>query len=125
MQEKQISEYPLKWTQRFVARLELANGTQGWAFQRESGTKAKASDYRVDIFSWLEKIQAHIALIDKDCNIWAEYGVQRSGQRFFTTHCTNKRVPRHEIELQCRWQVNRATGHRTVSCSTIHTYYEI
>lgn len=66
----------------------------------KGGSRAKASDYRDNIFRHLEKIQLETLLIDGDCNIWTEYGIQRSGQHFFTTHSSNKQVPRHEIELQ-------------------------
>ena len=97
----------------------------GWAFKRPNGDQAKASDYRTDIFTKLEKIQTTTNLIDEDCNVWDDYGVQRSGRRFFTTRCTNKRVPKHEVELQCRWQADRASGVRTVLRSMIHLYSEV
>lgn len=65
----------------------------------KGGSRAKA-DYRDNIFRPLEKIQLETLLIDGDCDIWTEYDIWRSGQHFFTTHSSNKWVPRHEIELQ-------------------------
>ena len=40
-----------EWTQRFVRRLELAGRKEGWAFQRKDGNRAKAFDYRDDIYT--------------------------------------------------------------------------
>ena len=76
------------WTQRFVKRLELEGMTDGWAFRGPNGNRAKAGDYRNNFFTKLEKIQATTNLIDPECNVWDDYGVQRSGRRFFTTMCT-------------------------------------
>src|SRR5210317_1227494 len=104
---------------------------QAWAdrwmgvFQRTDGTRAKASDYRNNIFRKLEIIQATTTLIDPECDIWEEHGVQRSGRRFFTTHCTNKGVKPHLIELQARWQTDRAAGVRSVQRTMLHTYSEV
>ncbi len=67
------------WTQRFLEHLELEGMTDGWAFKRVNGERAKAADYRDNIFAKLEKIQATTNLIDSDCNMWDDYGIQRSG----------------------------------------------
>ena len=75
-----------KWTQSFINRLGMAGQTDGWAFQRPDGSRAKASDYRNNIFSRLEAIQATTTLIDPDVDVWEDYGIQRSGRRFFTLH---------------------------------------
>ncbi len=79
-----------KWTQRFVRRLAKEGAFSGWAFRRdysvEGNAKAKASDYRNSIFTKLEVIQQTTTLIDPRCDVWDDYGVQRSGCRFFT--CT-------------------------------------
>jgi hypothetical protein len=102
------------WTQRFVCRLALDGFKEGWAFRRTDGSRAKASDYQENIFCKLEIIQATTTLIDPGCSIWDEYGIQRSGRRFFTTRCTNMKVDKHDIELQCRWSTDRTNGVRTV-----------
>ena len=68
------------WTQRFLARLAMNGQVGGWAFKRPNGDRAKASDYPTDIFTKLEKIQTTTNLIDEDCNVWDDYGVQRSGR---------------------------------------------
>jgi hypothetical protein len=73
----------------------------------------------------LEIIQATTSLIDPGCSVWDEYGIQRSGRRFFTTRCTNMKVDKHDIELQCRWSTDRANGVRTVQRSMIHNYSEV
>ena len=114
-----------KWSRRFVNRLEIEGLTEGWAFQRGDGTRAYAGDYRRDIFSRLEVIQATTTLIDPDVDVWEDYGVQRSGRRFFTTHCTNMGVEPHLIEVQARWQTDRANGERSVQRTMLHTYSEV
>ena len=113
------------WTQRFVCRLALDGFEEGWAFRRADGSRAKASDYQENIFCKLEIIQATTTLIDPGCSIWDEYGIQRSGRRFFTTRCTNMKVDKHDIELQCRWSTDRVNGVRTVQQSMIHNYSEV
>ena len=113
------------WTQRFVGRLALEGHCDGWAFKRVDGTRAKASDYMDDIFGRLEQLQATTTLIDNDCDVRNDYGAQRSGRRFFTTHATLQGVQPHVIELQCRWQTDRANGERSVNRSMIHLYSEI
>ncbi len=102
------------WTQRFIRRLTLEGFEEGWAFWRLDGLRAKASDYQGNIFCKLEIIQAMTTLIDPGCSVWDEYGIQRSGCRFFTTRCTNMKVDKHDIELQCRWSTDRANGVKTV-----------
>lgn len=114
-----------KWTERFVGRLAMEGHCDGWAFKRRDGTRAKASDYMEDIYKRLEYIQETTSLIDKDCDVRAEYGAQRSGRRFFTTNATIEGVPPHVIELQCRWQTDRANGDRSVTRSMIHLYSEV
>jgi hypothetical protein len=113
------------WTQWFVRRLEVEGLEDGWAFRRPGGSRAKASDYQDNIFWKLKIIRATTALIDPGCSIWDEYGIQRSGRRFFTTRCTNMKVDKHDIELQCRWSTDRANGVRTVQRSMIHNYSEV
>ena len=70
-------------------------------------------------------IQATTTLIDPACDIWEDYGVQRSGRRFFTTTCNIMGVELHLIELQARWQTDRANGGRTVQHTMAHTYSEV
>ena len=113
------------WTQRFLGRLALEGYEDGWAFKRPNGDRAKASDYRNNIFTKLEKIQATTSLIDPDCNIYDEFGVQRSGRRCFVLVCTLQNIPKHLIELQCRWATDRENGVRTVQRSMTHNYSEI
>ena len=114
-----------KWTKRFVSRLAAAGLTSGWAFRRSDGSRALASDYKPNIFTKLEVIQQTTSLIDPACKVWSDFGVQRSGRRWFTTECANKGVKPHEVELQCRWSTDRARGERTAQRSMIHTYSEV
>jgi len=114
-----------RWTQRFLGRLAMDGHVDGWAFKRPNGERAKAADYRDNIFTKLEKIQATTSLIDSECKVWDDFGIQRSGRRFFTTRCTNMKIPKHDIELQCRWMTDRANGVRTVQRSMIHNYSEV
>ena len=114
-----------EWTQRFVVRLGMDGIDEGWAFQRPDGSRALASDYRDNIFSKLEIIQATTTLIDPECNIWDDFGIQRSGRRFFTTYAIICGVATFLIELQARWSTDRANGERSVKRSMIHTYAEV
>jgi hypothetical protein len=98
------------WTQRFIQHLAQEGYEDGWAFQRMDGTRAKASDYQENIFRKLEIMQVTTTLIDPGCTVWDEYGIQRSGQHFFTTRCTNMKVDKHDIKLQCWWSTDRANG---------------
>jgi hypothetical protein len=113
------------WTQRFLRRLGQEDFEDGWAFQRPDGSRAKASDYQDNIIQNLEIIQAITTLIDSECSIWDECSVQCSGRRFFTTRCSNMKVDKHDIELQCCWSTGRANGVRTVQRSMIHSYSEV
>ena len=120
------SEIPFfTWTRRFINSLAKEVIQEGWAFQRPNGERGMAGDYREEIFTKLEQIQATTTLIDPDCNIWDAYGMQRSGRCFLTTHATNEGVSPHDIELQCRWSTDRAKGERSVQRSMLHTYSEI
>ena len=87
------------WTQKFVCQLLVSGISGGWAFQRSDGSRAFASNYRNDTFSKLETLQGTTTLIDPKCNIWDDYGVQRSGRRLFTTHCINMGVPPRFIKF--------------------------
>ena len=114
-----------QWTQRFIAKLSHEGRHEGWAFQCRNGARAHASDYRVEIFSKLEIIQATTSLIDPQCDVFTDYGVQRSGRRFLTSHATNMGVEPQFTELQMRWSTDRANGVRTVQRTMIHTYSEV
>ena len=109
-----------RWTQRFIRILSKAGHHDGWAFKRPDGTRAKASDYRKNLFTKLEIIQNTTTLIDPEYDVWEDYGAQRLGRRFFTTHCSNMGVPPHLIELQARWQTDQANCDRLVHSPMIH-----
>jgi hypothetical protein len=113
------------WTQSFVQKLAEEGFNEGWAFSRPNGSKAKASDYQDNIFQKLEIIQAMTTLIDPGCSIWDEFGIQRSGQHFFTTWCTFMKVDEHDNKPQCCWSTNRANRVRTVHQLMIHNYLEV
>jgi hypothetical protein len=114
-----------QWTRRFADRLALEGKVSGWAFTKPDGTRALAADYKNNLFTKLEEIQQTTNLIDPACNVWRDFGTQRSGRRWFTTECANKGVPKHEVERQCHWSTDRANGERTVQRSMIHTYSEM
>jgi hypothetical protein len=55
-----------RWMQRFVGRLAQLGRTDGWAFQRSDGTRAKAAEYMEDIYQRLEHIQDSTSMIDPE-----------------------------------------------------------
>ena len=73
----------------------------------------------------LEKIQETTNLIDPECKIWDDFGIQRLGHRCPTTICTNQNIPKHLVELQCRWSTDRENGVQTVQQLIVHNYSEI
>jgi hypothetical protein len=98
----------------------------GWMGISEGGWfKSKSIGLKQDIFSRLETIQSSTNLIDNNWDIWTEFGVQRSGSLLFTTHCTDRGMPWHEIALQCHWETDCANSERSVNRSMIHTYSEM
>jgi len=112
-------------TQRFLGRLAVEGYEDGWAFKRHNGDRAKTSDNRNNIFTKLENIQATASVIDPDCNIWDDFGVQRSGRWCFATIYTICNIPKHLDELQCRWSIDRENGVRTVQRLMMHNYSEV
>eukprot|EP00956_Cyclotella_meneghiniana_P000081 scaffold152_cov52-Cyclotella_meneghiniana.AAC.1 len=115
-----------EWTQRVIRRLELVGRVDGWLFRSKDLVKrALASDYADNIYTKLEKIQRTTTLIDSGCEIREEYGVQRSGRRFYDTQCLNMKVSTSDIEFQYRWRTDRSKGGRTVKRSILHTYAEV
>lgn len=115
-----------RWTQRFIGRLAMEDITEGWAFRKPDGvTRAVAADYKPNIFGKLRDIQASTSLIDPLCDIDEDYGIQRSGRRFFTSQCIIRGISETDINLQCRWQADRSKGERTIQRSMLHTYAEV
>ena len=113
------------WTQRFICCLGVESHSNGWAFRSPDRTRALAGDYRNNIFSKLKTILEMTTLIKLECKIWDACSIQRSGWRFFDTHCLNMGVAPHLIELQAGWPTVRARGNRTDQPSMIHTYAEV
>ena len=115
-----------EWTQRVIKRLVLVGQVDGWLFWADNGVdRAFASDYAENIYNKLETLQRTTELIDSGCDVREEYGIQRSGRRFFNTQCINMGVSSTDIEFQCRWRSDRAKGGRTVKQSMLHTYPEV
>ena len=114
-----------KWAQRFAFILQQNGRTDGWAFARDDGSRAKASDYRDIIFSELEVIQdTRPGLIDSQVEIWEDYGIQRSGRRFFDTFCRLRGVKKADIEAQCRWMKDRQARGAPVARDMVDCYTE-
>jgi hypothetical protein len=85
--------------------MELEGRTEGLAFLRANGERAKAANYRRDIFTKLEKMQETTDLIDPGCNVWEDYGMQRSGRHCFVLVSTINKIP--------KWMTDRENGHST------------
>jgi hypothetical protein len=114
-----------KWVQRFVHCLKRANRTEGWAFARPDGSRAKASDYRNLIFDKLVIIQETMpSLIDPILDVYDSYGIQRSGRRFFDTECKLRGVKKEDIEDQCRWIRDRTARGVPVPRDMVDCYTE-
>ena len=114
-----------EWTKTFVLRLSQDGLDRGWLFRKPDGTRALAKEYCDNMFSKLVTLQKTTELFDPDCKVWQDFGVQRSGQRWFTMECTRQGVDKDLVELQCRWYRDRANGERIVQRSMIHTYSEV
>jgi hypothetical protein len=115
-----------EWTLRAIKCLEMAGRTDGWMFRKRDGIeRAVAGDYAENIYRKLEHLQLTTSLIDSGCDVREEYGIQRSGRRFFDTQCINMKVSKTDIEFQCRWRTDRAKGGKTVKRSMLHTYAEV
>jgi hypothetical protein len=91
-----------EWTQRVIKRLVLVGQVDGWLFWADNGVdRAFASDYAENIYNKLETLQRTTELIDSGCDVREEYGIQRSGRRFFNTQsCVNMGVSLTDIEFQ-------------------------
>jgi hypothetical protein len=114
-----------KWAQRFCFVLADNGRSQGWAFARPNGSRAKAADYKAVIFSELERIQDERPdLIDPAVNVWEDYGIQRSGRRFFDTACRLRGVSKQDIEAQCRWMRDRQARGNPVPRDMVDCYTE-
>ena len=113
------------WAQRFGFTLLKTGRKSGWAFARKNGDRAKASDYRAIIFGELEQIQNERPdLIDSSVDIWEDYGIQRSGRRFFDTACRLRGVSKSDIEAQCRWMKDRQARGNPVARDMVDCYTE-
>ena len=108
-----------------MCKLASVGRVDGWAFQRAGVARALAADYRTNIFKKLEVIQSTTLLIEPECEIWDEYGIQRSGRRFFITQCIIAKVPPHLIKLQAQWSADWAKGKGTVQRNMRQTYAEV
>ena len=106
----------------------------GWNYARLgfrkpiTGKRAQAPDYRDDIFTKLEYIQASTNLIDPDCAVWDdEWRLLNPAVRKTLFHFrmpkSRSRSPR--IELQCCWSTDRANGHQQEQRTMLHTYSEV
>ncbi len=99
--------------------------TTGWAFSRSNGSRAKASDYKDIIFTELEEIQNDRPdLIDSQVDVWEDFGIQRSGRRFFDTACRLRGVAKSDIEAQCRWMKDRQARGNPVARDMVDCYTE-
>ena len=65
-------------TQRFIACLYHKGETPRWAFKGPHGKRAVAADFRDLFFEKLQIIQDTTDLIDSQCQVWNDYGIQRS-----------------------------------------------
>jgi len=102
---------PLKWGDRLIGALQDEGVTKGWAFCREDGRQAHCADYGETVFSKLEEIQNNRPdLIEQDCKVREEYGLQRSWRRGFASEAANQGVKETDINAQCRWQSEMKTG---------------
>ena len=100
--------------------------SNGWAFFKIDGaTRALAILYAEDIYINLELMQETTNLIGPSCNVKNDYGMWRSGHRFFDTQCLNMKVTKTDIKFQCRWATDFSSGGRMVHQDMVHLYAEI
>eukprot|EP00978_Attheya_sp_CCMP212_P038609 scaffold192798_cov54-Attheya_sp.AAC.1 len=100
----------LRWARRMVEKMETLGRTTGYLFvNMKTERRAECSQYKKSIFDKLREIQvSNPELIEPECEIEEEFGMQRSFRRGFDTECRNRGVKEADINAMCRWQVEKA-----------------
>eukprot|EP00978_Attheya_sp_CCMP212_P008755 scaffold20547_cov31-Attheya_sp.AAC.1 len=101
--------------------METLGRTMGYLFVNiQMEQRAECSQYEKSIFDKLREIQvSNPELIELECEIEEEFGMQRSFRRGFDTECRNCRVKEADINLMCRWQVEKVRQGRSSARSML------
>lgn len=114
----------LRWARRMVEKMETLGRTTGYLFvNTKTERRAECSLYKASIFDKLGEIQsAQPELIEPECEIDEEFGMQRMFRRGFDTECRNRGVKSEDINSMCRWQVEKRRQGRSSARSMLDLY---
>ena len=94
--------------------------------KRNEFEKARASDYEECILSEIDNIQRDTAgIVDKQVNVFDEYGVSRSFRRGSDAHALNQGVSIIDIEINNRWRSIDSAGGKAPRLRMIHHYSDL
>jgi hypothetical protein len=101
-----------KWTERLIQAKEKRGVVTGFMFARRDGSRAKSSDFEMDIADRLIWVQNHYpGVIPREVDIYAHFGVSRSFRRGATTQALIAGLTEATIDANNRWRkVERAKG---------------
>jgi hypothetical protein len=115
-----------KWTERLFLAKEKRGIISGFMFAKWDGSKARSSDFEIDIAEclvWVEKI--YPGIIPKEVDIYAHFGLSRSFRIGATTQALIVGLTEDIIHANNRWcKVERAKG-KMQSQSIWDRYFEI
>ena len=61
------------------------------------------SEFEDDFYGLLEKVQEETELIDKERNVWEDFGIMQSLRKGATAHAKNMNVSEGDIKSFNRW----------------------
>jgi hypothetical protein len=101
-----------KWTERLLQAKDKRGVVAGFMFARRDGSRAKSSDFEMDIAYSLIWVQNHCpGVIPKEVDIYAHFGVSRTFRRGTTTQALIVGLTEATIDANNRWRkVKRERG---------------
>ena len=102
---------PGVWAERLVDILARLGITTGWAFQTETGEQMRMSDFEVDFYDRLLRIQQiNPSLFTEGTDIMEDFQLSRSHRRGATTRATAAGVLSTDIDWINRWNIGADQG---------------
>jgi hypothetical protein len=94
-----------KWVERLIQVKEKRCVVTGFMFTRQDRSRAKSSDFEMDIADRLIWVQNHYpGVIPREVDIYAHFGVSRSFRRGATTQSLIVGLTEATIDANTRWQ---------------------